>query len=71
MARSLSRRYVLSSVSALPALTTLSAQSPPAASSSPADLLESARTDLKQASAALRKVRIPQLLEPSFLFRAY
>ena len=71
MARFLSRREVLSAVSVLPALTTLSAQTPPAASSSPADLLESARTDQKQTSAALHKVRIPQLLEPSFLFRAY
>ena len=71
MARSLSRREVLSTVSVLPALTTVSAQTPPAASSSPADLLESVRADQKQTSAALRKVRVPQLLEPSFLFRAY
>ena len=56
------RRQLAAAMMAAPAV----AQTPPA---KPANELEAARTEVSRAGDALRKFKVPQLVEPSFLFR--
>lgn len=63
--KGLTRRQLGAAAVALPALP----QNAPAPAK-PADELEAARNQNRQTAAALRKFRIPAVLEPGFIFKA-
>ena len=63
--KGLTRRQLAAAAAALPAAS----QNPPTPAKQ-ANELEAARTQVRQASGALRKAAIDTLLEPSFVFKA-